>query len=436
LITKGFITFGPVTPTACWSPENVMFYLDYACCKGSLLESSSSSSQSQPQPLCPTCGEIGETTPIRVDGGFLTNQYLINMPSTTEICYLTGIGFGIDENGEALYDIEDDGSAENNKILYANITTVDGSEAIGGNGNNTSAIYDQTNQSAWVLYNDVNTEKTTLRKGALKFREAPDKYELFLGDETRDKVSVAGDEITLDPSKGDRLNRLSFNVSRGSVLDAPLTTFSINDPTNSYGIPISGHGDVDLQALRFQGILPGDLSSDVYLDENNMPVSPVYVYPACSVQQASRQKIGMSIPTEQEDGNPTKIYINGLATLSNLEGTYVDDEDVEDGGGGFLDLFRMNDGSICLLYTKRIGEFNVKRETGTLSLENSPDNGSQWQRQKAVMMIKTDDLADVWTAPFEFDQRKPLMILNGVDYLSSVYDDLNERLLVFVRVVF
>ena len=93
----------------------------------------------------------------------------------------------------------------------------------------------------------------------------------------------------------------------------------------------------------------------------------------------------------------------------------------------------MSDGSIFLLYAKDIGEFNVTKENGNNSLENSLENGSQWQRQKAVMMIKTDDMAKEWTAPFEVSQRKPLMILNGVDYLSSVYDPLTERLKVFVR---
>ncbi|GAF88922.1 unnamed protein product, partial [marine sediment metagenome] len=282
------------------------------------------------------------------------------------------------------------------------------------------------------IYRDINTEKVTIRNSDMNYREHPSKNEILVGPVNRQAVPSDGDTIELDPSAGDRVYKLAFKVPIGSASE--MITIYINGETDAYGIPVSGQGTVDLQGLREQGLLPGDVPSSTYIDSNGKPVSPVYVYPLSSRQFATRVKVGFGVPTVQENGDPTTIYFDSSGVVNNIEAEYVNEENIVDGNAGCFDMFRMTDGSFLFIYARDIEAFEITKANGDTSIENSAAAGNEWTSKKAVMMIKTNDLGDgTWTTPFLENQTKPLMLINGVNYLSSIYDVLNERLLIFVE---
>ena len=480
---------------------------------------------------CPHCVDVGYTSAILFDGGFVSNHYFSNL-TDQEICHLSGIGFGIDECGlvKTGYLEVNDNTAYVEDKLHMNITTITSYDSLTNFGG-LSSLYDVTNEINWVVYYDVNSKKLTLRAGSLHFHEHPERSEIWVGpylygpcapdilclcdDDCEKEVPYKGTCYICDIEWPDfRMEKFFHYIICDFYKDEP-DSFYLSRPFmymagrySPVGFPVLGQGDVDLQAGRFgneeysgiNSLGTGDLLQELldllgeehpivgaiidafrpdkpedtggggktneeiiedvkgflegagYVDHNGLPVSPIYRYPRSYLDKFRERRVSLGIPAFNEDGSGnTGIGLPGFESCPHpSKGKVLTTHDafVEDGARAFLDVFRISDGSMVLLYTKYIPEFHTYKyfphtthiDDDKLSLENSPDKDNVWPCKKAVMMVRTTNLGDRWVGPYtnlgsggEKGVPRPLMILNGVDYMCAEYDRVNERLLIFVK---
>jgi hypothetical protein len=240
-------------------------------------------------------------------------------------------------------------------------------------------------------------------------------------------------KITLNASK-ERLKRIKVKVGQALGNDISYIFYiDANSKDNTYGILVSGDGKVDLQELRRQGIEEGNTASD-YWTYNGEDVSPAYIYKKSDYQNLDELMVDIGVSTDKA------IYSSG-GLLSDIVAQYVNNNQTIP-ADGFFDVHRLSDGEILLLYSSTIGEIKITGESGTSFIRNSPTNGTEWVNSKsAVMMIGTNNDSLEWKTPFapkdnltpEITYQYPLMILNGVDFLASVYNRINETMTVFAK---
>jgi hypothetical protein len=174
--------------------------------------------------------------------------------------------------------------------------------------------------------------------------------------------------------------------------------------------------------------------------------------------------------TEEEtlyvkNGNPGNIIVEYVDNNQTIENT------------GFFDIHRLFDGENILIYSQKVPPFNVvsvanasssvykapefisetvsiseqisipnsssnaSSETITDPLNNSPENGTQWNYSKGIFITGTSDQGILWGCPMvkklNFDNNDkyqwPLLILNGVEYQTSIYNKFSNSLCIFYK---
>jgi len=215
-----------------------------------------------------------------------------------------------------------------------------------------------------------------------------------------------------------------------NVSDPPALLFGIGNSSSIYGFYVSGDGAVDLGMLQKQGIDAGNTSSDTWTSDN-LDISPVYIYKKDYYQRLNEKDVDIGIET-----SAGPLYIEN-GTVDSVTAQYVKENQLlED--MGYFDAIRKTDGEILLVYGQDLRyAFNVNG-----NLNNSVDNNTGWETKNGVFIIGTFDDAFTWSAPDAYQientndpNQYAMMVMSGVEFLSSIYDPLTENIIIFVRCI-
>lgn len=353
-----------------------------------------------------------------INGEYRSNPYNLEIFPGDRIGITEGYLFGIEANGSA--------SSQIDQLMLVSTPR---------SGRGVSALFHDLRQEDWVGYKDTVSGNLTIRKGSANFKEFPAKSEIIIGNMQSENMSGGfTDTITLNSSY-QRLRRLILEVPEFTDGARTELLFGIGSIDNIHGIPISGDGIVDLQSFRRDGIAPDILPSSSFKDYDGNEVAPVVLYKKSSFQNLD--KLPLDIAVDTTEYNTVKV-INGL--VSPVRADYANNNQVID-NPGILDLLRTEDGEILILYGKSVSEFNLLSGSSVYSVNNSTQSGNAWTNKNAVFAIGSFDDGYFWGAPFVLKTGQeslqpfeyPVMLMNGVDYLASIYDELNQTLVIFVR---
>lgn len=352
-----------------------------------------------------------------LDGEYFSPPYLIDIPMGSRIGVTGGYLFGMEING----------SAESSMGAVILVTTLRASRGL-------ASLFHILREEDWVVYQDVNTKKITVRKGCLSYKEYPSKEEIVMGGPKyiQGASVLGGSEIKIDVDK-DRVRRITVEVENLVAGQPPSIMFGVGDPNNVYGFLVSGDGLVDLQTLRLQGITSGSLPSSAYTDSNGQPVSPVYSYKKCQWQNSDKVYVDMGIDTDEEsifikDGNIKSAVVQYIDNQQSLE------------NDGVFDVVRLSDGEIIFLYGQTVRQFNLASGDGII-LNNSSDNSTKWFSSTGVLALGSYRDSYFWGTPSVAKSgnndlntyQYPSMLINSVEYLSCIYNATTDVLNIFVR---
>jgi hypothetical protein len=428
---QAFISFDKTFKTLCWPEETGNFYLDF----GKDLGNTTSSS----------CQDLGRESPLCLDGGYISNQYLIDLPDNTRISYCEGDLFGIDADAVETYECYDDGESVKRLFdMYLHITTVPCPIT---ETKSISTIFHEMQYQDWILYEDVNNQKLQIRKGSDDLRSRPVKQEVGIGEASAKDFKI-GDTIDLDTDE-DRLNRLSFEVPTG---EEPLEfTIVLSNGESKAGFGIIGAGETQLKEY-----LGEDVPKDSWVDSRGGPISPIYVNQK-EADTESKQTANFYLGTRTDI---SELKVEGLAESGEGGEGGEDGEDGAEGakafyfkgdktiskGMGFFGMHRLSDGQTLILFNQPVGAFEVGKEypifgepdsSETGAIENSQEEGNVWDSRTGIMAISTFNDGVLWGTPvvnLKGDQPPDrLMIMNSVEYYGSFYDELNQVICVFAK---
>ena len=353
-----------------------------------------------------------------INGEYRSNPYNLEIVPGDRVGMTGGYLFGIEANGSA--------SSQIDQLMLISTPR---------SGRGVSALFHDLRQEDWVCYQDVVSGNLTIRKGSLSFKEFPVKSEIIIGKMQSENMSSGfTDTITLNSSY-QRLRRLILGVPEFTEGTRTELLFGIGSVDNIHGVPISGDGIVDLQSFRRDGISPNSLPSSNFKDDSGNNVSPVVLYKKSLFQNLDKLPLDIAIDTTEY--NIVKV-INGLA--SPVRADYANNNQVIE-NPSIVDLIRTEDGEMLILYGRSVSEFNLFSGSSVYSVNNSSQSGNEWTNRNAVFAIGSFDDGYFWGAPFVLKTGQeslqsfeyPVMLMNGVDYLASIYDELNQTLVVFVR---
>ena len=338
-----------------------------------------------------------------LDGEYFSNPYAIDIPIGTRIGCCGGYGFGLDANG----------SAQDPNGLFLLISTLRSARGI-------ASLFHALRQEDWVVYTDVVTKKITARRGSLDFKEYPMKSEIVIGQLPPSEDVAGGSIISLNTSK-ERLRRLIVEVPDYANGQNPSIMFGIGSADNVYGFRVSGDGIVDLQTYRRQGVV---VQPSANKDSFGNTISPVYLYKRSGYQNLKYMEVDMGVNTSEN----SKIYVKN-GTVSSAKAFYTDENRTIE--SDIYDVVRCADGEIFLIYSKKIGAFTVNGK-----LNNSGDNA--WVNKNVIMILGTFNDTFVWKCPHSANLNDnkynyPIMVMNAVDYLGTIYNYLNNTLAIFAR---
>ena len=359
-----------------------------------------------------------------IDGSYISNYYKTNVVgNNVRVGVCDGLEFGIEANGSAL----------NRMGAYMFIKA-----AIFGRG--IASLFHTLRNEGWVTYQDAETGNLNTRRGVLDFKELPTKSEVAIGKPVSiANATVSGSQIMLDGLK-ERLRRLTIKLPT-SDKKGPSIMFGIGDSKSPYGFLISGDGLVDLLTLEYQGVGEGDINSSTYVDSSNLPVSPVYIYDKGPIQFVDYIDVDMGIDTG------SSIYVKDTKTqnpvsISEASAQYINNNQVLQSNGLF-DIIREPDGEVFLIYGQTTSGFKFVNG----QINNSSTNNSTWTNSGAIYIIGSPNDSHFWGTPTamkygevnssgivnENQYQYPIMLLNSVDYLSSIYNPISSSLSIFVN---
>ncbi len=354
-------------------------------------------------------GEAGSafvvSNSLCLDGDFMSAPYSFSIPLNTRFGICDGYLFGISSNGSA--------SLRGAQTSF--LTTPRSARGI-------ASLYHVMRQEDWAFYEDPISGKITSRRGSDNFSEYPMKSLIVIGKPDFSESAGGGTEILLNQTR-DYLRRIRITPPNNDGSDSPALLFGIGNPNNIYGFFVSGDGIVDLGMLRKQGLSAGDTAIGGWTNDG-INVSPVYVYKKDYYSQIDTKNVDIGIPT---DAGP--IYIqNGV--VENVIAQYVKENQILS-TVGYFDAIRKRDGEILLIYGQEADEFTI----------NNNLNNSSGSYKNAVFIIGTYDDDFTWAAPTTYDvgddknveNQYSLMVMNGVDFLSSVYNPMSETISIFCR---
>ena len=347
------------------------------------------------------------TDTLCLDGDYTSNPYKVSLQQNSRFGFLRGLYFGLDS----------DGSAANPYAQWDLITTFTGHIGV-------SALVHFLRNEGWVFHQDYYTGKLTIRRGSLDFTEYPMKTEVVIG-EIQNSSNGSSSVVTLEPFL-ERTRRLIIPVpGANDGTDIPYLLFSFTTENNIYGSYVSGQGDVNLAALG--GECAEDVDSSEWTSSDGVPVSPVYIYKKAQYQHLDNLRVDMGV-----DASSGPIYIKNGIPNGVVKVEYIKDNQTLE-QNTFFDAFQLPDGRILLVYGHPTPAFDVENKG---ILNNEEEN--KWDNINSVFIIDTANNDFNWGTPFKkkFEDEKskyPLMIMNSVDYLTSLYNPFSNELCVIVK---
>tara|TARA_R110000824_G_scaffold148242_3_gene317907 strand:+ start:83652 stop:87296 length:3645 start_codon:yes stop_codon:yes gene_type:complete len=290
-----------------------------------------------------------------------------------------------------------------------------------------SAFKNELSDEDLVVYGDKSSLKLNVRRGNLTFRENPKKIEIAIGHPTHvEALSGAISRVPVLTDKG-RLHSIQG--------DLPDTTeegeaMFFKQRNGYHGFLVGGEGQIDLQALRYQGFLPGETPINTYLQDENF-VSPVYVYKRHpDVQHKKTEKIYWGADVSEE---PFSIE-NG--SLSDVKVEYYEEHKTL--GGTFIhDAYLLEDDEVLLVYSRFVRKFVT--ESG------GENDTADWSTSESIFLLGGRLNGATWSAPMfksnnyiieegkEERYLSPLMVLNACKFLGSFYDRISNKLTIFYK---
>lgn len=363
---------------------------------------------------------FGASTNLCLEGSYYSSMFSVYLSNSTRVGFCDGYLFGVGTNGSA--------SSSIGQFTWVTVK--------GANGLGLASVYDTLKQEDNLFFRDKNTYIMTQRKGVLDFRDRPAKKEIVVGElDNPILLTTNGKQITIssDNAKNKRLKSLVHkNLMEGEGENISFVYYiGKNNLNNTYGFPVNGTGQVDLQTFRINGKAAGSIPSSTW-KYKDIKVSPVYTYkknPSLFLQDSVTVDVGIS-PDDKY------VFLSSQAS-SHIEGIYVDDYKVMKDGNDDCSALLLPTGQILYIYNVSPGAFTLN---GTIY--NSAYKKNQWVgTDNAIMFIEGENGLDSWCTPlFSANQNYtlkdfnyPLMILTGVDHISSLYDDISERLFIFVK---
>ena len=363
-------------------------------------------------------GDTGFVTSsvLCLDGEFLSIPYLIHIPINTRFGICDGAYFGISSNGSA--------SRIGAQTSY--ITTQSSTRGV-------ASLFHNLRQEDWVCYMDSFSDNLTIRKGSANFSEYPSKNLMIIGSYDSIETSGGGSKIVLNQDK-EYLSRIQMtvpqagkNASGPQQLDEnanlPALMFGIGGPNNIYGFAVSGDGVVNLGVLNRDGdntstLEDGSVPSNTWTNQG-IDVSPVYIYKQTYYSQTSVKQVDIGVETGEGP-----IYINGGA-VSDVSLQYVKKNQLL-GVVGFFDIIRRQDGYIMLIYGDSVNNFtaagNLNNSTNGVFIIGTSQDGYTWLSPDVEDSVVKDE-----------EKQYTLMVLNGVEFLSSIYNFISEKIVIFCK---
>jgi len=348
-----------------------------------------------------------------MDGVFRSAPYDIDIPLSARASVCMGYLFGLGSDGS-------DGNTRDAALLVTVPT--------GGRG--IASLFHILRQEGWLAYVDPNTNCMTIRRGSLGYKEYPIKSEIAVGKYESVNIVGGGNKISLDADK-ERLRRLGFSLPEATK-EGDYILFGIGSEDNLHGFIVSEDGVVNLQAANKMGINPFSIDSNKFTTSSGQIVSPVYAYKKGEAQPIGKTEV--DIPADIIGGEDTIYIING--DISDVSAQYIKkNQTIQD--PGLYDIIRLKDGEILLLYGQNYSSLDF-------IVNGIENNSGDWRTNKSVMIIGSPDDDFYWGTPLKKgfysggklgDGQYPIMLINNAEYYSSIYNPLNDTVMVFVRVL-
>jgi len=352
---------------------------------------------------------------ICVEMDYRTAIMSMTLPTGTIIGSTGGTWWGMGSRG--LISV----MSENNIDLF--VTVPDG-------GKTVSSFFHYTRQQDWIFFQDVDTNRITIRTGNLNFTETPIREEVIIG--LPDSSGTAGGfPITFDSSK-ERVKSITMKLPKGDSgvgltddFNPSALTFQVGSSSDYFGFRSTGSGVFNFVALNDNGFGPGTVDYSKYKANGNF-ISPVYIYKNRSEDVSFFENDTLELGIGTKD----KLYVkNGSPT--NIGITYVKDRQTLQYVPVF-DAHHVGDGEIMLLYSK---------ETGKFISEGKDYDPSKWPTTSSLYVVGTADNAFTWGTPLakilnfygDTNYQYPTMVLNSCQYLTSYYNDASGRFVIFLK---
>jgi len=280
-------------------------------------------------------------------------------------------------------------------------------------------IYDSLSQTDWVAYNDIYTGRLTIRKGQLSFKDNPCKIEVACG-KSPFIETASSFPITLNKNY-DRVKLIDMKVDSS---ETGYHLFTIGGDSFYHGFLINADGDIKLRGLSLSGSSTAPLVTDYKY--KSFFCSPVYLYHVGKNNLKKSQTLYIGMNTEDGDigvknGTPSDIAIEYVHNAQTID------------GDSYIDLHQISSGEMMLIYSRPVFEFKMNE-----TINNSKDEENLWRNNNCVHILSTLDNGRTWGCPInnktsiDFEKYQwPLMVINGVNYKFSLYDQVSQVLTVF-----
>lgn len=291
-----------------------------------------------------------------------------------------------------------------------------------------SSLYHNLTSENFLLFYDFERKTMSIRRGSLSFVEYPKKYEVSIGLPSSfsvSSVSSSGNsEITLDLNQ-DRVKLLQIETPIGNE----VMLFSLGSIDEYYGTTILGNGKMNLIGFRTSNIIE---DPNLFL-HNGEKVSPIYKYMMGKECQQKFLEIPIGIATEEGPIIISNPHIG--VSINSAKVHYVNNNQIID-NASFFDIHKIND-ELMILMGRKFSGFTVNNpDNPTTIVSNS--GSTAWSTRKGVFIIGSKDTGIHWGNPQQFSginlngsDQFGLLILDNVNYLSSIYNNMAREILIF-----
>jgi hypothetical protein len=273
-----------------------------------------------------------------------------------------------------------------------------------------ASLYNNLSTEDGIAYRDPYSNKMTIRKGFLDFKDTPKKMEVTIGSSIR--KSVGSFPVSIDEKL--RLKAIEFILPTGKEDDKSQTLmFTAKNNTDYWGNLVRGFGQIKLN-----GVTDPKKSYDFI----NYKTSPVFVFKNIAnkcLYKYNTVHIGL-------DSDDSPVDVVGDTKPTDVAAEYVNDNQTLEDFYGF-DWMKFGDGEDIIVY-------GVPDEVFTLN--GAEVNSKLWQTGESIFIIGSATEGITWGCPiFKENYTNSLMIMPNCELMSSAYDSLSNMLYIFARCI-